>query len=84
MKQEYDLYFFDDLIDHSYDLEINDINRLHMVLSEIDRLSKIKNEIKTYYKSNKDKFIKNNNFIKEFYHKGFIFKYFENLTNKKN
>jgi hypothetical protein len=82
MKQEYDLNFFDDLIDHSYDLEINDINRLHMVLSEIDRLSKIKNEIKTYYKSNKNKFIKNNNFIKEFYHKGFIFKYFENLTNK--
>jgi len=79
MKQEYDLEFFDDFIDHSYDKEVNDINRLHMVLSEIDRLSKIKNEIKTYYKSNKNKFIKNHNFIKEFYHKGLIFKYFYNL-----
>jgi hypothetical protein len=82
MKEEYDLEFFDDLIDHSYDKEVNDINRLHMVLSEIDRLSKIKNEIKIYYKSNKNKFIKNHNFIKEFYHKGLIFKYFENLANK--
>ena len=79
MKKEYDLEFFDDFIDHSYDKEINDINRLHMVLSEIDRLSKIKNEIKTYYKSNKNKFIKNHNFIKDFYHKGLIFKYFYNL-----
>ena len=82
MKEEYDLEFFDDLIDHSYDKEKNDITRLHMVLSEIDRLSKIENEIKTYYKSNKNKFIKNHNFIKEFYHKGLIFKYFDNLTNK--
>lgn len=82
MKEEYDLDFFDDLIDHSYDKERNDINRLHMVLSEIDRLSKIKDEIKLYYKSNKNKFIKNHNFIKEFYHKGFIFEYFDNLINK--
>jgi hypothetical protein len=82
MKEEYDLEFFDDLIDHSYDKERDDINRLHMVLSEIDRLSKITNEIKLYYKSNKNKFIKNHNFIKEFYHKGLVFKYFNNLTNK--
>jgi hypothetical protein len=82
MKEEYDLEFFDDLINHSYDKEVNDINRLHMVLSEIDRLSKIKDEIKLYYKSNKNKFIKNHNFIKEFYHKGLIFQYFNNLINK--
>jgi len=82
MKEEYDLEFFDDLIDHSYDNEIDDIKRLHMVLSEIDRLSKMQNEIKLYYKSNKNKFIKNHNFIKEFYHKGFIFKYFNNLINE--
>jgi hypothetical protein len=82
MKEEYDLEFFDDLIDHSYDNEIDDIKRLHMVLSEIDRLSKMQNEIKLYYKSNKNKFIKNHNFIKEFYHKELIFKYFKNLTNK--
>jgi hypothetical protein len=82
MKEEYDLEFFDDLIDHSYDKEVNDINRLHMVLSEIDRLSKIKNEIKLYYKSNKDKFLRNHNFIKEFYHRGLIFNYFNNISKK--
>jgi hypothetical protein len=82
MKEEYNLHFFDDLINHSYDKEINDITRLHMVISEIDRLSKMKNEIALYYKSNKNKFIDNHNFIVDHYQKGFIFEYFNNLINK--
>jgi hypothetical protein len=83
MKEEYDLDFFDDLIDHSYDNEINDIKRLHLIISEIDRLSKLKDDIKLYYKSNKNRFISNHNFIKEYYHKGFAIQYFKNISNKK-
>jgi hypothetical protein len=84
MKEEYDLDFFDDLIDHSYDNEINDIKRLHMVIDEINRLSKLKNEIKLYYMSNKNKLIKNHNFIKQFYEKKLILNYFINIANKLN
>jgi hypothetical protein len=82
MKKEYDLDFFDDLIDHSYDEEFNDISRLHLIISEINRLSKLRNDIKLYYKSNKNKFISNHNFIKEYYHKGFALKYFKDISNK--
>jgi hypothetical protein len=82
MKEEYDLDFFDDLIDHSYDNELDDIKRLNMVILEIDRLSKIKNEIALYYKSNKNKFINNHNFIKEYYDKKVLLQYFQNLSKK--
>jgi hypothetical protein len=64
MREEYDFYFFDDLIDHSYDDEIDDVKRFHMVVNEIKRLSTMKEEISIYYKNNVDKLIHNHNFIK--------------------
>jgi hypothetical protein len=64
MRHEYDFYFFDDLIDHSYDDEIDDAKRFHMIVNEIKRLSNMKEEISLYYKSNTDKLIHNHNFIK--------------------
>jgi hypothetical protein len=64
MREEYDLYFFDDLIDHSYDDEKDDAKRFHMILNEIQRLSNMPEEISLYYKSNMDKIIHNHNFIK--------------------
>ena len=35
------LYLFDDLIDHSYDLEINSKKRMMLVFKEIKRLNNI-------------------------------------------
>jgi hypothetical protein len=64
MRYEYDLDFFDDLIDHSYDDEMDDAKRFHMIVNEIKRLSNMKEEISLYYKSNTDKLIHNHNFIK--------------------
>jgi uncharacterized protein (UPF0248 family) len=64
MREEYDLHFFDDLIDHSYDDEKDDAKRFHMILNEVQRLSNMREEISTYYKSNMDKIIHNHNFIK--------------------
>ena len=64
VKEEYDLYLFDDFIDHSYDNEPDDSKRFHMVVNELKRLSAMKEEIKTYYKNNTDKLIKNYEFIK--------------------
>lgn len=81
MKSEYNLDFFDDLINHDYDKEQDDTKRLNMVVSEIERLSKIKEEIKKYYISNKQKLITNHNFIENYYNHNFIPKYFKNLSN---
>ncbi len=64
MRQEYDLYFFDDLIDHSYDNEKDDAKRFHMIVNEIKRLSNMREEISEYYKNNMDKIIHNHNFVK--------------------
>jgi len=64
MREEYDLYFFDDLIDHSYDDEKDDAKRFHMIVNEIKRLSNMRDEISIYYKANMDKIIHNHNFIK--------------------
>lgn len=82
MKAEYDLDFFDDLINHDYDNEYDDEKRFNMVIDEIERLSKIKGEIKKYYVSNKHKLIHNYDFIKNYYHNKFTNQYFIQLINK--
>jgi hypothetical protein len=64
MREEYDLYFFDDLIDHSYDEEKDEVKRMHMIVNEIKRLSNMREEVCNYYKNNVDKLIHNHNFIK--------------------
>ena len=64
MREEYKLDFFDDLINHSYDDEIDDVKRLHMVVDEIKRLSTMREEISEFYKNNIDKLVSNHNFIK--------------------
>jgi hypothetical protein len=79
MKEEYNFYFFDDLINHSYDNEIDDTKRFHMVIDEIQRLSIMREEIAIYYKSNIDKIIHNHNFIKTYPEKEIEESYFYNL-----
>ncbi len=79
LRNEYDLDLFDDLIDHSYDDEIDDIKRFHMVLNEIQRLSNMRDEISKYYKLNIDKIIDNHNFIKTYSEKQIEENYFSNL-----
>jgi len=82
MKLEYNLDFYDDLINHDYDNEQDDTKRLNMVIDEIKRLSKIKHEIKKYYIDNKQRVVNNHNFIKNYYHNNFTFQYFTYLANK--
>ena len=82
MRSEYDFYFFDDLIDHSYDDEIDDAKRFRMIINEIKRLSTIKEEISIYYKNNIDKLMHNHNFIKEYPKKQIEENYFLNLINE--
>jgi hypothetical protein len=82
LKEEYDFYFFDDIIDHSYDSEIDDVKRFKMILSEIQRLSNMREEISIYYKNNVDKLIHNHNFIKTYSNKKIEETYFLNLINE--
>lgn len=59
VKRRYDFDFFDDIIDHSYDKEVNDKERFFLILNEIKRLFKMKDEIRVFYKENKKRFEEN-------------------------
>jgi hypothetical protein len=59
VKEKYNLDFFDDIIDHSYDNEPNQRKRLDMFVNEIIRLNQNKDEVIKFYKNNKDRFEKN-------------------------
>jgi hypothetical protein len=56
MKDKYDFDFFDDIIDHSYDSETHDKIRFSMFTEEINRIYKNKDNIKEFYKKNRDRF----------------------------
>lgn len=76
-KELYDLDFFDDIIDHSYDLETNHQKRLEMIFSEIERLSKFDREyFRKFFeeKSTKKRLYENRNKIK-------LIQFSENDTN---
>jgi hypothetical protein len=83
MRQEYDFHFFDDLIDHSYDNEIDDIKRFQMVVNEIKRLSNMREEISNYYENNFNKLLHNHNFIETYSEKEIEEKYYLELIDKK-
>ena len=80
LKKEYGLDVFDDLIDHSYDNEEDNLKRLYMVYNEIKRLSEIKDDIKQYYSDNIDRIKKNRQIIKEAWLSNKTTNYFINLT----
>ena len=80
LKKEYGLDVFDDLINHSYDNEENNLKRLYMVYDEIERLSKIKDVITYYYLNNIDRIKKNRKIIKENWLLNKTTNYFLNLT----
>jgi hypothetical protein len=64
MKNKYNLDFYEDIIDHSYDGEYNSKKRFKMIFDEIRRLSDKKDEIKEYYLKNKQRFESNQNIIR--------------------
>ena len=56
MKEKYNFDFFDDIINHSYDNEPNQMRRLKMFVEEIERLDGIQDQVKEFYKNNKQRF----------------------------
>jgi hypothetical protein len=65
VKNRYGFDVFEDIIDHSYDDEIDNKVRFKKIIKEIDRLSKNKDEIIKFYKKNKDRFDYNRNKVIE-------------------
>lgn len=61
MKDLYGFDFFEDIINHSYDLEPNQNKRLDMFVAEIKRLSDMKEQLIDFYKNNKIRFEENKN-----------------------
>lgn len=59
VKSLYDIDFFDDLIDHSYDGIADNRTRIMKFIDEIVRLDENKDDVKLFYKSNKERIIKN-------------------------
>jgi hypothetical protein len=78
-KEHPDLDLFEDIINYDYDLEIDDKKRMYMVLDEIVRLSKLEKEIKNFYINNKDRFIKNYEYVSKFGLRKNTEKYFYSL-----
>jgi hypothetical protein len=60
MKELYGYDFFDDLVDHSYDDIENHKERITMIFKEIYRLHKIENDVVNFFKTNQNRFLKNN------------------------
>jgi hypothetical protein len=81
MREEYDFDFFDDLIDHSYDDEKDDVKRLEMLVKEIERLSNMHDTISKYYKNNISKILHNHYFVKIYPNKKINENYFLKLSN---
>jgi len=79
-KEHPELYLFDDLIDHSYDNEIDNTKRLVMIVNEIKRLSEMRDTIETYYIKNETKFIENRKYIESYSNNNSTLNYFKSLV----
>lgn len=65
LKQEYDFDLFDDVIDHSYDNELNDKKRMIMLVEEIKRINSNKDFYKNFYVENRHRFLRNRHILLE-------------------
>lgn len=80
MKEIYDFDFFDDIINHSYDDEPNQLKRLHMFVDEIKRLNNNKKNLVEFYRKNKNRFLENKNKVLNILKIVDVdYKFFENL-----
>lgn len=59
LKKDFGFDFFDDIINHSYDKEIDDEKRMNMVIDEIKRIQSNKQFFINFYKNNQDRFENN-------------------------
>ena len=61
LREKYDFDFFDDIIDHSYDNEIDDKKRFEMICKEVKKLYNNKKNIIDFYNKNYERLNNNKN-----------------------
>jgi hypothetical protein len=81
-KERYDFDFFDDIIDHSYDSEIDNKKRMHLVFNEIKRVLGNKEQIIEFYKNNQERFEKNKLKVSAIHNSKRDINFFNSLINK--
>jgi hypothetical protein len=79
LRDMYGFDMFDDLVNHSYDNEIDNDKRLFMIADEIKRLNENPQLIKDFYKNNEERFIKNRNIIYEILNDKRDYNFFQSL-----
>jgi len=65
MRERYDFDFFDDIINHKYDLETDHRKRFYMIIEEIKRIARNKNHIIDFYKKNEQRFFDNSEKVRK-------------------
>jgi hypothetical protein len=81
-KEKYGLDMFDDIIDHTYDNELDNKKRLNLLFNEIKRISENKDKFIEFYKNNQERFEKNKQIIIEIEKSKKDVQYFTSLINK--
>lgn len=65
MKELHGFDFFDDVINHDYDNELNYKKRFNMIIDEVIRLNSKKDDIEYFFKHNKERFDNNRKIVVE-------------------
>jgi hypothetical protein len=84
MIKRYDLDFFTDLIDISYDSEKNHKKRFEMYLAEVKRLYDMKDEVIDFYAKNMNRLMKNRRKILAILDADSDYKYFNGVISKED
>jgi hypothetical protein len=81
MKEKYDLDFFDDVIDHSYDNEPNQKKRFNLFVNEVKRLHDNKENLIDFYRNNQLRFETNKNKVISIMNNNSDYIFFRSLIN---
>ena len=82
LREYYEFDLFDDLINHSYDAEPDNLKRFVMITEEIKRLYDSRELVKEYYVKNKKRLEYNRNQCVKLSKKGIDFSVFKQILNK--
>lgn len=82
LREYYEFDLFDDLINHSYDDEPDNLKRFVMITEEIKRLYDSRELVKEYYVKNKKRLEYNRNQCVKLSKKGIDFSVFKQILNK--
>jgi len=80
-KEKYGFDLFEDFVDTSYDNEPNPQKRMKMIIDEIVRLNKIKNQLSGFYLESKKRFKHNREIVASLYEDKTDYNFFQSLIN---